>query len=213
MSTYNKENLLLHLKALTPEGYTIDDIGEFKKDEGKRKCTLSFGYQDYFPSDVRFDGFGVGVCFTEVEDIYHTVSLKNNYSPNHTLDSDTFYKGFREIGLGKENYENKLLGVPVEDDSSFARVRPYLEQMITAGLNFLNQYQTLRDFYDYGESIDGRLRAKFYQDLPPKLLIVKKILDISYSGLASKYIKRFNELSMPDKANFIKALKDHLDKM
>jgi len=127
------------------------------------------------------------------------------------LDAPTFHTGFRNI-IGETGY-HFLLDNRVLDDITFEKVYPYLLQMMNACLNYLDQYQTLQDFYNYGENMPIQEQANFYnQPLTARKMIVKKLLNISdYSTYVTTVITNANLRGDVERTNFLQALKNHLD--
>ena len=213
-TVYNKENFIQHLEVLKPNGYTFSNEGYYYKDEVNRKIRIFLDADQDFPFDVRFYGAGVQVCFTEVEQIFHQVW--QNFSSlkfEHSLNAPTFKKGFRENVIGTSGYQF-LLQNRVADTASFNEAFPYLNQLMNASVNFITQYTTLQDFYNYGEGLaTGRERASFYnQPLPARKMIIKKLLNISdYSTYSTDVVNHYNQQPDVEEAAFLQALKNYLD--
>ena len=217
ITVYNKENLLNHLRQLVPDGYNMNQEGQFlKQDEpNNRTIMLSFGIREQFPFGVNFFALGAGLTYHEVEQILHNIYISHpNLDWDHDLNDDTFYKDFSDSVLGRQFVIDNVDNVLVENDATFEQVRPYLQQMIDAALSFLETHQTLQDFYDFGETLAPRDNAAFYtQNSPPKRLIINKLIGISYDNQASRYINRYTALNMNANAAFIQDLKNHLDNL
>lgn len=218
-TTYNKENLQVHLELLKPSGYTLESFENeffYTKDESLRKITITPFYDDYFPHDVVFTGVSVSVLFYNVEQILNNLYVSNPITDfRHFLnETPTFSKGFSSA-LSNTEYD-KLKNTKVFDDSTFYLVKPLLQQMITAAVNFVNQNQNLQDFYNFGEAMSIEELTNFYiQPLPPRRMIVKKLTNApdfnSYAvGLIDRY---FNQYNRPQMGNFLQALKNHLDNL
>lgn len=155
--TYNREDLQAHLELIKPAGYTLESFENeffYTKQEVQRKITITPFYDDYFPHDVVFTGVSVSVLFYNVEQILNNLYVSNPINDfKHFLNkTPTFLKGFTSI-LSTSDKE-KLKSTQVYDDSSFYLVKTSLEQMITAAINFVNQNQTLQDFYNLGEAMN-----------------------------------------------------------
>ena len=218
MSTvYNKEDLLNHLQQIIPTGYNMNQYGQFLKrdDDNDRSIMLSFGIRERFPFGVNFFGFGAGITFHKVEEVLHTVYLNHpNLEWGHDLESNTFYRGFANRVLGRQFIIDNVDNVTVENDVTFAQVRPYLQQMLDAALNFLSTYETLQQFYDLAQTMAPRDNAAFYgNEPPPKRLIIRKLLGIPYDSLANQYINEYVSLNYNADAAFIQDLKNHLDSL
>lgn len=214
-TTYNKKNLIEHLNSLKPAGYILDSDGFYLKQEAGKRIEIQFSIDEDFPFDARFYGISVGVCFTEVEQILHQVWQNfPNLNFGHSLTASTFDKGFREDIIGEVGY-HFLLDNPVSDTFTFSQVYPYLTELLNAALNFLNQHQTLQDFYSYGETLQGQEQAHFYnQPLPARKMIVLKLLNnAGYSSYATNVVNYYNQQSDTVKAAFVNDLKNHLDSL
>ena len=217
-TVYNKEELLAHLELIKPSGYALESFENefyFTKQEPQRKITITPFYDDYFPHDIVFTGVFIDVLFNDVEQIFHNVYVNNsNVDFKHFLnETPTFSKGFSSILTVAD--KEKLKSTQVFDDSSFYIVKPLLEQMITAAVNFVNQNQTLENFYNLGEAMGIEQQANFYvQPLPERKLIIKKLLLVSdYSSHATQLINYYTQEGEIQDANFIQALKNHLDNL
>lgn len=214
---YNKEDLHRHLRQILPAGYGMNSNGQFLKrdDDNDRTIMLSFGIRERFPFGVNFFALGAGITFHQVEEILHTVYLDHpNLEWGHDVDSDTFYRDFSDRVLGRQFVIDNVDDVTVENDVTFAQVRPYLQQMLDAALNFLSTYQTLQQFYDFGETLASRDNAGFYsQNSPPKRLIIGKLLGIPYDSLANQFINKYASLNYNADAAFIQDLKTQLDNL
>lgn len=217
MSTkvYNEEQLTAHLQQLLPAGYSMNQYGQFVKTEPHRSILLSLGYAEFFPFGVYFSGFGAGICFHRVEEILHEVYVNHpNLDWGHNIDSDTFSRSFSHSVLGRDFFIDNVYEVQVEDDATFNQVKPYLQQMINAALAFLEEYQTLQDFYDLSEPMTLEEKANFYSPpMPPRRLIVKKLLNQSYIDLAQGDIDYYVQEGDNAEASFAQDLKNHLDNL
>lgn len=218
MSTvYNKEDLLNHLQQIIPSGYSMNQYGQFLKrdDQNHRTIMLSFGLRERYPFGVNFFGFGAWVRFHQVEDILHDIYQQHpNLRWGHSSESFTFHEDFSDSILGRQFIIDNVDIVTVENDVTFAQVRPYLQQMLDAALNFLSTYETLQQFYDFGETLAPRDNAGFYsQNSPPKRLIIGKLLGIPYDSLANQFINKYASLNYNADAAFIQDLKNHLDSL
>lgn len=213
-TTYNKENFLQHLEMLKPNGYILNNEGFYAKDEIGRKIRLFIDTTKDFPFDVRFSGASVHIRFTEVEQIFHQVWQNfPNTNINHSLTASTFVKGFRKDIIGTSGYQF-LINNHVSDTTSFNEVYPYLNELMSASVNFVNQYVTLQDFYNYGEDLTAGIEmSRFYsQPLTARKMIIKKLLSISdYSTYATTVINNANASGNIERANFLQALKNYLD--
>lgn len=214
-TTYNKENLQVHLEQIKPLGYTLESIENeffYTKDEPSRKITITPFYDDYFPHDVIFSTVSVSVLFYNVEQILNDVYLNNPISDfNHTLnESDTFDKDFKYILTTIE--KNKLKNTKVSDDASFSQVKPVLQKMINAAVIFVTQNQTLQDFYNLGEAMSEDDQLNFYgHPASFRMAIIMKLLNLPYASFLQNEITLYNQHNMGDVASFAVALQTHLD--
>lgn len=217
-TTYNKENLQVHLELIKPAGYTLESFENeffYTKQEVQRKITITPFYDDYFPHDVVFSSVSVNVLFSNVEQIFHDVYINNSnvYFKHFLNETPTFSEDFSDVLASLD--EEKLKSTKVFDDSSFYIVKPLLEQMINAAINFITQNQTLQNFYNLGENMNIDQQANFYiQPLPERKLIIKKLLSISdYNNYATQLINYYTQEGEIQDANFIQSLKTYLDSL
>lgn len=171
-------------------------------------------YDDYFPHDVVFTGVSVSFLFYNLEQILNNVYVNNPITDfKHTLNkTNSFRKGFTNV-LSPVDKE-KLKSTQVLDDSSFYIVKPLLEQMITGAVNFVNQNQTLQDFYNLGEAMNEDDQLNFYvHPASFRMAIIKKLLNIPYDTFLQNEITLYNQHNMTDVASFAIALKNHLDNL
>ena len=217
MSThvYNEEQLTAHLQQLMPAGYSMNQYGDFVKTESYRTIVLSFDYSEFFPFGIYFSGFGAEISFHRVEEILNEVYVNHpNLGWGHALDSNTFYKDFGYSVLGRDFFIDNVYEVQVEDDATFNQVKPYLQQMINAALTFLEEHQTLQDFYDLSEPMTLEEKANFYSPpMPPRRLIIKKLLNKAYIDLAQGDIDYYVQEGDNAEASFAQDLKNHLDNL
>ncbi|MGB5980828.1 MAG: hypothetical protein WBG46_01675 [Nonlabens sp.] len=217
ITVYNKEDLHRHLEELRPEGYVMNKYGQYlKRDEDNNSTViLSFGMSEHFPFGVNFSGFAIDVIFHEVEDIIH--SVYNNHTGlewYHERDNSTYGKSFAHDVLGRDFILGYVYGVLVEDDASFARVRPHLQTMQDAGLDFLRQHESLRDFYDFAQDLASQENALFYGNKASvKRLVVRKLLNIPYDTLHTRYLSKNQALNRSEEVAFLQDLKTHLDNL
>ncbi|RRJ92737.1 hypothetical protein EG240_01595 [Paenimyroides tangerinum] len=210
---YNKENFLQHLEMLKPNGYTLDNKGFYYKQDSNNRIEIQFSFDEDFPFDVTFYGISVGICFTEVEQIFHQVWQGfPNLDFGHSLTATTFNKGFREDIIGESGYDF-LYDNPVSDTASFNEVYPYLNQLMNAAVNFVNQYPTLQSLFTYAETMPIQEQAKFYnQPLPARKMIILKLLNNSnYTSYATDVVNHYNQQPDAEEAAFLQALKNYLD--
>lgn len=217
-TTYNREDLKVHLELIKPAGFTLESFEDefyYTKQEVEIKIILTPSYSVYFPSDIIFNSLSVDVLFNNVEQIFHDVYVNNTYVYfKHFLnETPTFKKNFHSV-LTQIN-KDKLKSTQVSDESTFYIVKPILEQMINAALSFVNQNQTLQNFYDLAESMPIMEQANFYsQPLPERKLIIKKLLNVSdYHNYATQLISYHTQEGEMDEVNFLQALKTHLDNL
>ncbi|MGB5980827.1 MAG: hypothetical protein WBG46_01670 [Nonlabens sp.] len=214
---YNKEDLHRHLEELRPEGYVMNKYGQFLKREenNDRTIMLTHGRVERFPFGVNFSNFTVGVTFHPVENIIHTV-YKNHPDLRwgHDKTANTFGRSFSDRILGREIVLNNVYGVLVEDDASFARVRPHLQTMQDAGLDFLRQHESLRDFHNLAETMQIEEMAGFYsQPLPVRRITVYKLMGLPYDDMATALINKYAQRNELEKVAFVQDLKTYLDNL
>lgn len=212
---YNEEDLQKHLNSITPTGYTKGDEGFYYKNETGKKIRLSIDYDEYFPHGVHFSSCDIFVRFDEIEQIYHTVlanHLNTGYS-NIIADSFTFGKSFVNNVITNSEHD-KMYALEVNDDSTFIQVKPTLLKMVNAAITFLDQYRTLQDFYNFGETLAIENMANYYQQpLPQRRMIIKKLVNASdYNAYANDLIDFYtNEKPDANKKSFLQGLKTYLD--
>jgi hypothetical protein len=212
-SVYLKENFTTHLLSIMPTGYTLVDEYCFLKELNDRDIRIFIGNTTYYPHSVEFGTVSLYVRFHSVEQVFHNIYANNPLSEfHHDSESSTFSIDTRN-SIGQSGIDF-LRNNEVEDDKTFAQVKPYLEQMINNALNFLDNHPTLQDYYNYGESLSVDDNAIFYeQPLHPRYAIVMHFLNIPYSSFLTTCISEFNQYGMTEDANFCQAIKDYLDNM
>ena len=214
-TTYNKESLQVHLEQIKPLGYTLESFENeffYTKTETSRKITITLFYDEYFPHDVIFSTVSVSVLFYNVEQIFNDVYVNNqNVDFRHFLNkTPTFSEDFSDVLSSTEI--TLLDSVKVFDDTSFSLVRPLIQQMINAAVSFVNQNQTLQDFYDFGETMNEDDQLNFYiHPASFRMAIVKKLLNLPYDFFLQNEINLYNQHNMSDVSSFAVALKNHLD--
>ena len=205
-TVYNKEELQVHLELIKPAGYALESFENefyFTRQEAQRKITVTPFYDEYFPHDAVFTGVSVSVLFYELEQILNNVYVNNPTTDfKHTLNkTNSFRKGFTSI-LSASDYE-KLKSTKVSDDSSFYIVKPLLEQMVSAAVNFTIQNQTLQNFYNLGESMNEDDQLNFYvHPASFRMAIIKKLLNLPYSTFLAHEITLYNQHNMVEVASF-----------
>ena len=212
---YNDDDLQKHLSSITPSGYTKGEEGFYHKDETVKKIRLEIDYDEYFPHGVHFTGCGISVVFNNVEQIYHTVlaNYPNTGYSNVLAYSETFTEQFVNYVITTKERDD-LYALEVNDENTFNQARPILLKMMNAALAFLNQHQTLQDFYNFGETLTIDEMSNYYdQPLPQKRMIVKKLVNASdYNSYANELIDFYtNEEPDANEAAFIQGLKTYLD--
>jgi hypothetical protein len=216
-TTYNREDLQAHLELIKPNGFSLQSYGNefyYTKQETGRKIFIMPSYQEYFPHDVVFSSISVDILFNNVEQILHDVYENNTYVDfKHFLnESPTFSKGIYSVL--NQNDKDKLKSTQVSDDTTFNIVKPILEQMINAALTFVNQNQTLQNFYDLGEAMNDDDQLNFYgHPASFRMAIIKKLLNIPYNSFLQNEIALYNQHNMTDVVSFANALKTHLDNL
>ncbi|WP_124980997.1 hypothetical protein [Nonlabens xiamenensis] len=140
-SVYNKEDYHRHLQQIMPAGYNMNQYGQYllRDENNGRTIMISLGGRESFPFGVNFDACSLGVTFHEVERIFHDVYVNHsNLSFGHDLDSNTFHDDFSDSVFTRQVIYDDVYPITVEDDASFAQVRPYLQSMLDAAIAFLN---------------------------------------------------------------------------
>lgn len=207
---YLKNDLLGHIQSILPLGYTMDG-DKFVKTGTNYTASIILDYAEYFPHSARFDGVSLGIRFHHVEQIFTNIYTSNSNVPfgNDSIRS-TFDFDFGRQLLGETDYLN-LLEKQVFNDESFLQVKPILQNLITAALNFHSQYNTLRDVYNYVES-KGSNYWKYYRKPAPALqAIARKLLGINYATDLNAGITRATQAGNTEIAGFYQATKTYLD--
>jgi hypothetical protein len=211
-TVYTKKDLIKHLGTLVPTEF-VQDKDYFVKSTPNYRVELTPYYEAYFPHSMKFTGLSLDVRFHQVEQIFHDVYINNSNIPfGHDSESDTFYIPFLNKTL-TSNEKETLSNTEVENDMSFTQVKPLLQKLITAANNFYKQNSSLKDLYNYGESL-GTEYSKFYtQPAPVRKAIVRQILGLPYIYDLNDTIDALNQNNLKDLATFCKDVKDHLDNL
>ncbi|MDP2159982.1 MAG: hypothetical protein Q8K02_05840, partial [Flavobacterium sp.] len=157
-TVYTKAKYLEHLNAIKPTGFTLNSDEIFEKSINNGKIYIYIATDEHFPHSAIFGHVVVSVRFTNVENIFSQASVAtNNLVYEAELDDFTFGRGFAHSVIGQANFDS-LHDNEVYDDQSFNVVRPLLEQMINAALQWANQNDTLENAYNNAEllSFDAR---------------------------------------------------------
>jgi hypothetical protein len=211
--TYIKADFRAHLELLKPDGFTLNSDEIFEKTITNGKIYIAFGGNEHFPHSYIFSAILVGIRFNYVEDLFKQACLATNnavYSADE--DDSTFGRGFAEDIIGEAGFDT-LYENEVEDDFSFQKIRPLLEQMRDAALAWADQNDTLQKAYGNLEEITLDARSDIYsQPFPAKYMIVKKLMSASdYSTYSTDIVNYYNSQSDIAKANFYQLLKTILD--
>ena len=168
---------------------------------------------------MNLHGIGVMIRLNQVEqifaDAYEAFPQKNSLHFGWGNHSYTFVRGYFGNIIGQQA-KQLLYDTEVNNDETFAIVKPYLQQLFQAAVDFADQHTTLQSLYNYGETMSIDDQSYFYsQPMPFRKMIVKKLLNISDFDTYSNYlIDRFTNVhSRPLVASFGQHLKNYLDTM
>lgn len=212
-TVYTKTKLIAHLNAIKPVGYTLNSDLFYEKAITNATIYIRCRGQEHFPHSFIFSSVLVRIRFTNVENIFSQACTATTNSVYQADDDDpTFSKGFFGNVIGQANFDS-LYDNEVYDDQSFNTVRPLLEQMINAALQWANQNDTLQNAYNNAELLSLEERVSLYsQPFPAKYMIVKKLVGASdYSSYATDNANYYNSQTDAAKANFYQTLKNILD--
>ncbi|GGD18280.1 hypothetical protein [Flavobacterium orientale] len=212
-TVYTKTKLIAHLNAIKPVGYTLNSDLFYEKAITNAIIYIRCRGQEHFPHSFIFSSILVRIRFTNVENIFNQACTATNNTVYQADDDDpTFSKGFSGNVIGQANFDS-LYDNEVYDDQSFNVVRPLLEQMINAAIQWANQNDTLQNAYNNAELLSFDARSDLYsQPFPAKYMIAKKLVGASdYSSYATTVIASYNSRGETNKANFLQTLKNILD--
>jgi hypothetical protein len=212
-TVYTKAKYLEHLNLIKPLGFTLNSDEIYEKSINNGKVYMYIAADEHFPHSAIFGQVVIRIRFTNVENIFsQACTSTNNTVYQSEADDPTFGKGFAKSVIGQENFDS-LYENEVNDDQSFNLVRPLLEQMINAALQWANQNDNLQNAYNNAEMLSVEARRKLYsQPFPAKYMIVKKLLGASdYSTYAADVVSFYNSEPDANKANFYQTLKTLLD--
>ena len=212
--TYIKADFRAHLELLKPDGFTLNSDEIYEKTIANGKLFFYFAADEHFPHSAVFGQVVIRIRFNNVEDLFNQACVATNNAVYKSYEDDpTFGKGFAEDIIGEAGFDT-LYDNEVEDDFSFQKIRPLLEQMRDAALAWADQNDTLHKAYDNAELLPtNRDRSKIYsQPFPAKYMIVKKLMNASdYSSYATEKITNANGRGETDEVTFLTALKTILD--
>lgn len=212
-SVYTKANYLEHLNLLKPSGFSLNSDEIYEKSISNGEIYMYIAADEHFPHSAIFGQVVIRIRFTNVENIFRQAcTATNNTVYQADNDDPTFGLGFADDVIGETNFDS-LYDNEVYDDQSFNVVRPLLEQMINAALQWANQNDTLQNAYNNAELLSFDARSDLYsQPFPAKYMIVKKLVGASdYSSYATTVIASYNSRGETNKANFLQTLKNILD--
>ena len=215
-TVYTKAKYLEHLNLIKPSGFIINSDEIYEKSINNGKIYMYIAADEHFPHSAIFGQVVISIRFTNVEDVFSQVCASTNNLVYEADDDDfTFGRGFAHSVIGQANFDS-LYDNEVHDDQSFNVVRPLLEQMINAALQWANQNDTLQNAYNNAELLSFDARTKLYsQPFPNKYLIVKRLLNKPdfqsyYNELIDFYT---NEEPDSNEVTFLQTLKTHLDNL
>ena len=212
-TVYTKAKFITHLNEIKPAGYILNSDLFFEKAIPNGVIYICCRGHEHFPHSFIFSSVLSRVRFTNVEDIFSQACLATNSTVYSTSsDTATFGLGFASNVIGQANFDS-LYDNEVHDDQTFNVVRPLLEQMINAALQWANQNDTLQNAYNNAELLSLDARSDLYsQPFPAKYMIVKKLVGApDYSSYATTTIANYNSRGEMSKVNFLQTLKNILD--
>jgi hypothetical protein len=204
---------LEHLNLIKPNGFTLNSDEIFEKSINNGKIYMYIAADEHFPHSAIFGQVVVRIRFTNVENIFNQACIATNNLVYQADDDDpTFGQGFADDVIGQANFDSLYVN-EVYDDQSFNVVRPLLEQMIDAALQWANQNDTLQNAYNNAELLSFDARSDLYsQPFPAKCMIAKKLVGASdYDSYATTVIASYISRGETVKANFLQTLKGILD--
>jgi hypothetical protein len=211
--TYIKSDFRAHLELLKPDGFTLNSNEIYEKTIANGKLFFYFAADEHFPHSAVFGQVVIRIRFNNVEDLFNQACVATNNAVYKSYEDDpTFGKGFAEDIIGEAGFDT-LYDNEVEDDFSFQKIRPLLEQMRDAALVWADQNDTLQKAYGNLEAITLDARSDIYsQPFPAKYMIIKKLMNASdYSTYSTDIVNYYNSQSDTAKANFYQLLKTTLD--
>lgn len=211
MSTYTKKDFLAHSDQLAPNGFIRQrDEPWYIKKLADRELRIYFFVNKYFPYSVVIQGLSARISFYRVEEIY------NEVLQNYPLDGQDSNEMSATIGgavLNVTGVDYSLLDVhDVEDDASFNVVKPHLQLLVDAALQFFDDYETVQDVFDYTESLTIPQMAKFVtKPMPYRRMIIKKLVnDSNYESYAQQVLDFYITENDTMRVDFVKALIEKL---
>jgi hypothetical protein len=212
-TVYTKAKLIAHLNEIKPVGYSLNNDLFYEKAISNATIFIRCRGQEHFPHSYIFRSVLVRIRFTNVESIFNQAcTATNNNVYKSDADDPTFGKGFAGNVIGQANFDSLYVN-EVYDDQSFNVVRPLLEQMIDAAVQWANQNDTLQNAYNNAELLSIDARSSLYsQPFPAKYMIVKKLVGASdYTSYATDNVDYYNSQTDAAKANYYQTLKNILD--
>ncbi|MEN1784876.1 MAG: hypothetical protein AAGF77_07010 [Bacteroidota bacterium] len=214
MATYNKKDFLRHADSVIPPDFKRQgNEAYYTKRETDRELRFYFGEDVYYPHSVTIDGLSVNVSIDIVENVLDEVFEQYPIAGYGSgKNGDTIGGGGYNIpgvdyqSLGRHN---------VEDDASFAIIKPQLELIVQGGLQFFEDYKSLQAIHDHVATLPIRKMGTFLrQPMPARRMIVKKLIDAPDYQDYAQYVVDYNlAKEEPSPGIFFKALKDKLDGM
>lgn len=146
-----------------------------KKINEQRTLEFSFFYDEFYPSNVNFDGASAKIIFNNVESVFKNI-LNENALPNNSIThTHTVKYSLRKV----DGFDREWLRYSrVSDDITFNTVRPMLDKLVIAAEQAFDRFQTLEDVYTYAESLDEEAKSYFIgQPFDFKYSIIKRLIE------------------------------------
>lgn len=214
MVTYNKENLLRHTDELVPADFIrLGNEPYYTKRLSDRELRMYFSVNQYYPHSAVIRAISVDVYIDAIETIFDEVLRENpinDLDPNQK--KDTIGGGGANIPGVDRDLLNQL---DVEDDTTFAIVRPELEKIVQGALQFYDDFSSLQAIHDHVETLSGRAKGNFLrQPLASRLMILKKLINASdYESYSQSIVNFYVSENNTERADFNLALKTRLDNL
>ena len=214
MATYNLKNLLAHTDQLAPADFKRQGNEPYYiKHLPDRELRMYFSVSQYYPHSAVINGIMVDVSIDAIETIFDAI-LRNH--PIDGLDPNEKKDTIGGGGANIPNVDRELLHTQdVEDDATFAIVKPELEKIVQGALQFYNDYTTLQAIHDHLETLVGRAKGNFLlQPMASRSMILKKLINApDYQTYSQSIVDFYVGENNTERANFNSALKAKLDSM
>lgn len=214
MAVYNKKDFLAHVDQLAPVGFKrLGNEPYYVKKVEDKEYRIYYSFNEYYPHSVVIRGIRVDISFDLVENILNEILRTNPlaaYSPNEKGDT---------IGRGVYNIfgvDYSLLDThDVEDNSSFNVIKPHLQLLIGAALQFFDDFSILQNVFDYAESLPISEMPNFIeQPMPFRRMIIKKLVgDSGYQAYVQQLMDFYTNENDTNRIKFTIALKNRLDEL